>query len=160
MLILLLLSFFLEVRPLFVPGDDVTAQLVVEIGKAKKSVKMQAYNFTDQSVADAMIAARKRGVNVYVIADRKEGHKPYSKNLLCHQNGIGVRLDGKHAIHHNKIIIVDDNLVITGSFNFSVNAQKRNAENVVIISKEPTVAREYREHWQQHWEHSEDFGTR
>jgi phosphatidylserine/phosphatidylglycerophosphate/cardiolipin synthase-like enzyme len=153
--LILALVLSLEIEPLFVPGDNVTQRIADEIRKAEKTVKVQSYPFTDLAITTAMIAARKKGVDVYLVADKKAASQPSSRVEECRVAGIGVRLDGKHAIHHNKIVIVDDKTVITGSFNFSLNAQQRNAENIVIITGVPKIAKAYRENWQQHWEHSE-----
>jgi phosphatidylserine/phosphatidylglycerophosphate/cardiolipin synthase-like enzyme len=60
------------------------------------------------------------------------------------------------AIAHNKIIIVDEKIVLTGSFNFSKAAEERNAENLLIINN-PEIAKLYIENWGKHREHSEVF---
>ena len=68
--------------------------------------------------------------------------------------GIPTYIDAKHAIAHNKIIIIDRRIVITGSFNFTRAAEENNAENLLIITS-PELAEKYLQNWQTHRDHSE-----
>jgi phosphatidylserine/phosphatidylglycerophosphate/cardiolipin synthase-like enzyme len=65
---------------------------------------------------------------------------------------IEVREDGKHAIAHNKVMVIDQSIVITGSFNFTNSAATRNAENFLVL-KSADLAEKYRAQWQNHWAH-------
>jgi phosphatidylserine/phosphatidylglycerophosphate/cardiolipin synthase-like enzyme len=71
---------------------------------------------------------------------------------LLNDVDIAVRQDGKHAIAHNKVIVIDQVVVITGSFNFTNSAETRNAENILIL-KSPDLALQYRLQWLNHWAH-------
>lgn len=128
-----------NVEVAFTPADDVAGMIVARIGQARQSVRMQAYLFTDRRIANALLAARKRGVEVELIGDaaqRDSGGLPHLKALA--RAGVRVYLNGSHAAAHDKIVIVDGDsaaaAVITGSYNFTRAAQARNAENVVVIS--------------------------
>jgi phosphatidylserine/phosphatidylglycerophosphate/cardiolipin synthase-like enzyme len=128
-----------HVEVAFTPADDVAGMIVSRIGQAKQSVRMQAYLFTDRAIANALLAARKRGVEVEVIGDAAQqlaGGLPYLKAL--HRAGARVWLDASLAAAHNKILIIDGDsaraAVITGSYNFTRAAQASNAENIVVIS--------------------------
>jgi len=68
--------------------------------------------------------------------------------------GIEVRSDGKHAIQHNKVMLIDDDIVITGSYNFTKSAESRNAENIMIV-RSSYAAKRYADNWKLHWGHSE-----
>ena len=63
-----------------------------------------------------------------------------------------MRQDGKHAIAHNKLMVIDESIVITGSFNFTNSAETRNAENFLILKSSPLAVR-YKEEWLKHWSH-------
>ena len=69
---------------------------------------------------------------------------------------IPTYIDSRHAIAHNKVIIIDGAVTITGSFNFTKAAQEKNAENLLII-RSREIARAYRENWQHHLSHSERY---
>jgi phosphatidylserine/phosphatidylglycerophosphate/cardiolipin synthase-like enzyme len=127
------------VEAAFTPGDDIAMLIVGRIGQARRSVQMQAYLFTDRAIANALVSARKRGLEVEVIGDAVQhanGGLPHLKAL--DRAGAKVWLDGGHAAAHDKVIILDGALpeatVITGSYNFTRAAQQANAENVVVIS--------------------------
>lgn len=128
-----------HVEAAFTPGDDIAGLIAGRIGKAQRSVQMQAYLFTDRRIANALLAARKRGVQVEVIGDAaqsRSGGLPVLRAL--HRAGARVYLHDAEGAAHNKIVIVDGALeqaaVITGSYNFTRSAQARNAENVVVVS--------------------------
>lgn len=123
----------------FTPKDDIATLITQRIARSRNSVQMQAYIFTDRRIANALLAARQRGVAVEVIGDAAQhanGGLPHLKAL--DRAGARVFLDATHAASHNKIVIVDGAdavaTVITGSYNFTHAAQSKNAENVVVIS--------------------------
>jgi phosphatidylserine/phosphatidylglycerophosphate/cardiolipin synthase-like enzyme len=93
-------------------------------------------------------------VKVEVILDKSQRTEKYSEADLLVNLGIPVRIDAKHAIAHNKIIIVDGAVVVTGSFNFTKNAEENNAENLLVI-RDATLAEQYAANWKAHAEHSE-----
>jgi len=145
-----------EARVCFTPGQDCTAAIVAEIGKARKAVLVQAYSFTSAPIAQALVEAHKRGVEVRIILDKSQRTERYSGATFLANAGVPVRIDDKHAIAHNKIIVIDDVRVITGSFNFTKAAQEKNAENLVII-EDWALAKRYSENWNRHAGHAEAY---
>jgi phosphatidylserine/phosphatidylglycerophosphate/cardiolipin synthase-like enzyme len=144
-----------EVRVAFAPGDDIAGLIVERIGAARRTVHMQAYLFTDRGVANALLAARKRGVEVELIGDAMQhanGGQPHLKAL--ERAGVRVWLDGAHAAAHDKVVIVDAALpgatVITGSYNFTRAAQRSNAENVVVLSGNRAVTDRFLANFEKH----------
>ena len=77
--------------------------------------------------------AHKRGIKVEVILDRSQRTQKYSSAAFLYNVGIPVKIDAQHAIAHNKVMVIDGETVITGSFNFTKAAEERNAENLLII---------------------------
>ncbi|MDI9329975.1 MAG: phospholipase D family protein [Alphaproteobacteria bacterium] len=137
----------------FTPPTGVANQIVQAIDQARTEVLVQAYGFTHNAIAQAVIRAHERGVKTRVLLDEKsQGTNKYVIGLF---NGAGVsmRQDGAHAIAHNKVIVIDQQVVITGSFNFTNSAETRNAENVLIL-KSDELSHSYRQNWQTHWDHS------
>lgn len=143
----------------FTPGQDCTTQIVDTIDNATLSILIQAYGFTSQPIVESLIRAKKRGVDIQVILDKTQIKSRYSvvKELL--NEGIPILIDYKPAIAHSKVIIIDNQKVITGSFNFTTAAQKRNAENLLIINNHPTLVEKYVENWNKRKEQSESFTT-
>ena len=126
------------------------------LNKAKSTVLVQAYSFTSAPIAGALRDAHRRGVKVQVILDKSQRTERYSSATFIKNAGIPVWIDAKHAIAHNKVIIIDSAVVVTGSFNFSKAAEERNAENLLIITS-PELAKVYTANWEQHRLHSEDY---
>jgi phosphatidylserine/phosphatidylglycerophosphate/cardiolipin synthase-like enzyme len=136
----------------FTPGQDCTGLIVSEIDGARASILVQAYSFTSTPILAALKRARMRGIDVKVIVDKTSAAKSrsgsrYSAATYLTNAGIPVWVDTKVAIAHNKVIVVDHDIVITGSFNFTAAAQRRNAENLLVI-RESALAARYRANWE------------
>ena len=148
-----------QIQVAFTPGDDAGALVVEAIGKARRQILVQAYSFTHQAIAEALVAARRRGLEVLVIADPEQAERVATSRIDdLAAGGIPVYLDGQHAAAHNKVMVLDAGLataaVITGSFNFTHAAQYRNAENLLVIRGNPLLAEAYAANWRRHRIHS------
>lgn len=130
----------------FTPGDDCTALIVHSLAGAQRSILVQAYSFTSAPIAKALADAHKRGLDVRVILDKSQRRERYSAATFLANAGIPVWIDDKVAIAHNKVMVIDQATVITGSFNFTRSAQDRNAENVLILH-DPELAMDYAANW-------------
>lgn len=117
----------------FSPDGGCTTACVREIQRARQSVRVQAYSFTSAPIAKALLEAHKRGVSVEVILDKSQRSERYSSADFLAHAGICTMIDAQHAIAHNKVIVIDDAVVLTGSFNFTKAAEEKNAENLLVI---------------------------
>ena len=143
----------------FTPGNDAVGLIVRTLDAARTQVLVQAFSFTHRDIADALIRAHRRGLDVQVIADREQADSFESAAM---QSLVDARLpvftDADHSAAHNKVIIIDHNAkhptLITGSFNFTFAAQNRNAENVLVLRGNPHLTRAFFDNWQQHREHA------
>lgn len=126
------------------------------IGKAKATILVQAYSFTSAPIAEALKKAHDRGVKVEAILDKSQRGEKYTGATYLKNAGIPVAIDAAHAIAHNKVMVIDGETVITGSFNFTKAAEERNAENVLIV-KDKGLAKLYRQNWEAHRGHSEGY---
>jgi phosphatidylserine/phosphatidylglycerophosphate/cardiolipin synthase-like enzyme len=141
----------------FSPGGGCTAAVVRAIDAATQTLRIQAYSFTSTPIAEALIAAQKRGVKVEALLDKSNRTNRYSAGTFLNNQGARVLIDDKHAIAHNKIMIIDDAVIITGSFNFTQAAEQSNAENLLIIRDQPAVAQKYLANFATHRAHSVPF---
>jgi phosphatidylserine/phosphatidylglycerophosphate/cardiolipin synthase-like enzyme len=136
----------------FTPGDAVDNLIVAAIDRAQTEVLVHAYTFTHRKIAQALINARRRGIAVTVLADREQA-RAVPQNVLAQlaSGGVEVWLDGNFTAAHNKVIVIDASLphatTITGSYNFTLAAQRNNAENIVVLHDNEPVARAYRDNW-------------
>jgi phosphatidylserine/phosphatidylglycerophosphate/cardiolipin synthase-like enzyme len=145
-----------DIQVFFSPNGGCTEAVVENVGKAKSTILVQAYSFTSAPIAKALVDAEKRGVKVQVILDKSQRTEKYSDaDFLLHE-GVPTFIDAKHAIAHNKIIIIDSHTVLTGSFNFTKAAEENNAENLLVID-DAALAKKYTENWQSHLGHSEPY---
>lgn len=138
----------------FSPNGDCTDAIIKTIADARSEILVQAYSFTSAPIAKALLNAHKRGVAVSVILDRSQRTQKYSSYTFFRNMGIPVYVDSRHAIAHNKIMVIDETIVITGSFNFTQAAEKKNAENLLII-RSRELAVKYKVNWQEHRGHGE-----
>jgi phosphatidylserine/phosphatidylglycerophosphate/cardiolipin synthase-like enzyme len=136
----------------FTPPAGAAQAIVKAIDASNKEVLVQAYGFTHNAIAQAIVRAHQRGVKVSVLLDQKSDHTNRYVVDLFNNAQVTMRQDGKHAIAHNKVMVIDESIVITGSFNFTNSAETRNAENFLILKSSPLAAR-YKEEWLKHWSH-------
>lgn len=143
----------------FTPGDDAAGLIVRTVDAARAQILVQAFSFTHREIADALIRAHRRGLDVQVIADRDQTDLIESsamRHLI--EAGLPVFTDADHSAAHNKVIIIDHHAkqptLITGSFNFTFAAQNRNAENLLVLHGNPDLTRAFFDNWQQHREHA------
>jgi phosphatidylserine/phosphatidylglycerophosphate/cardiolipin synthase-like enzyme len=142
------------IRVYFSPNGGCTDAILSQINQAKTEILLQAYSFTSKPIAQALIRAQKRGVRITAILDKSNRRQKYSAATFLKNMGIPVFIDDKHAIAHNKIMIIDSRVVITGSFNFTMAAENKNAENLVVLDDLPDLTRAYQENFQNHLKHS------
>ena len=164
--LLLCLALTTLVAPAF-PADYEVAfsprgqslQLVLKtIQSAQKSIRVAAYSFTSKPVATALVDAKKRGVDVKVVADQKANSGRYTAVTFVANQGIPVRLNGNYPIMHHKFILVDGIHLQTGSFNYSAAAASKNAENVLVLHDMPVMVEKYQAEWEQLWSEGVDVG--
>jgi phosphatidylserine/phosphatidylglycerophosphate/cardiolipin synthase-like enzyme len=144
------------VQVYFSPEGGCTDAVVNALNHATNSVYVQAYSFTSAPIARALVDAHQRKVNVRVILDDSQRSEKYTEADFLEHYGIPPLIDAKHAIAHNKIMIIDQGIVITGSFNFTKSAEEKNAENLLVIN-DPVLAQKYLENWHRHEAHAEPF---
>jgi len=137
----------------FSPHGGCTDAIIRELNKAKSTILVQAYSFTSAPIAKALLSAHKRGVKVEVILDKSQRTDQYSSATFFFNAGILVKIDAQHAIAHNKVMVIDGETVITGSFNFTKAAEENNAENLLVIH-DKKLAEQYTKNWQEHAQHS------
>ncbi|MDB5293062.1 MAG: phosphatidylserine/phosphatidylglycerophosphate/cardioli pin synthase [Phycisphaerales bacterium] len=142
------------ITALFSPSGGCTDAIVSEIGKAAQAVDIQAYAFTSQPVAQAVADAAARGVRVRVILDKAQRTDHASAAEFLASHNVPVYIDDQHALAHNKVLIIDGNEVITGSFNLTKSAEERNAENLLILRGRPKLAATYESNFEHHLFHS------
>lgn len=145
------------IEAFFSPNGGCTDAIVREISNAKSEVLIQAYSFTSVPIAKAIVQAKKRGVKIEAVLDKSQRTGKYAAATFLANAGIPVLIDDIHAIAHNKIIIIDRNTLISGSFNFSKAAEEKNAENLLVIKGNQPLVLQYIQNFDHHKRHSEPY---
>ena len=141
----------------FTPGDQVDQMIIAAIDGSRHQVLVQAYNFSHRRIADALVRAHVRGVEVAILLDQEQSRDQSSmiRNVARYAT---VMIDSRHAAAHNKIMVIDsgyaDCAIITGSFNFTYAAQHRNAENALVLRGNPPLCEAYFNNWRRHQLHA------
>ena len=138
------------VRVLFAPEDEVVSQLVPLIESAKSSIRFMAFSFTHDAMGSAVLARAEAGVDVKGIFETRSSETEYSELPVLYCAGVPVRQDGNPGTFHHKVFVIDDKIVITGSLNFSNNADESNDENVVVITNSD-IAAQYLKEFERRW---------
>jgi phosphatidylserine/phosphatidylglycerophosphate/cardiolipin synthase-like enzyme len=136
----------------FSPDRGATDLVIKTIGEAKKSIRVAAYAFTSYPIAEALVAAHARNVDVEVVMDESNRSHAYSVLSYLTRAGVPTRTNDHYAIMHNKFIIIDGSTLELGSFNFTKAAEEKNAENILVIKDVPQIAADYTKQWQRIWD--------
>jgi phosphatidylserine/phosphatidylglycerophosphate/cardiolipin synthase-like enzyme len=135
----------------FSPAGSAQELVIRSIEGARQSIRMAAYSCTSKDIARALVDAHKRGVDVHAVLDDSQKSERYTGATFLANAGIPTRISSRYAIMHNKFLVIDDKHVQTGSFNYTMSAQQRNAENVIVLWNQPSIAAAYAGEWQRLW---------
>ncbi len=142
----------------FTPPTGAAKGLIRYLDGAKKNIQVMAYSFTSLDIAEALARAAQRGVEVQVIQDGPTAMNNTEVIAALLKGGVIVRGDKAHRIAHNKVMIIDGEIVVTGSYNFTNSAEKSNAENMIVL-RSTGLAQQYSKNFITHWEHSYPITT-
>lgn len=143
----------------FSPDGEAERLVLKVINSSSRTLRLAAYSFTSPKVVNALVHAKRRGVDVRAVVDDsnlKSKAGVAALNLLAGA-GIPVRTNHEYAIHHDKYIVADDNHVQTGSFNYSRAAANSNSENVIVVWHNPQLAASYLRHWESRYGQGVNF---
>lgn len=147
----------------FSPGHGAEALVLKTINAGQREVRVMAYSLTSAPVVQALVAAKRRGVDVRVLADHKQNTledrsgKARAALATLSNAGAAVRTIDAYLSFHDKVLIVDGRHVQTGSYNYSAAAAKSNSENVLVLWNNSSLAQGYLAHWQRRWSQGRDW---
>lgn len=127
----------------FSPNGGCEQQVIYWIDKANSSIYIMIYSFTLDSISESLIDAHDRGVEIKIVFEKNQVSK-YSEYSILLNVGIDVRNDTNPKLMHNKVMIIDELIVLTGSYNWSTSAETKNNENLIVIKSE-TIAELYKD---------------
>lgn len=124
----------------FGPEDDVAVYLAELLGTAQSEIRFMAFAFTQDDMGGTILQRAEHGVDVAGIFETRGSETEYSELGYLYCAGLPVRQDGNPRTMHHKVFVIDEHIVVTGSFNFSNNADQSNDENVVIVDNAEIAA--------------------
>ena len=142
---------FSETRVFFSPNGGCTDAIVKAISQSQKTIDIMMYSFSSRPIAQELVLAKDRGIKNRILLDRAQEKQKYSKSRYFIQRGFDVRYDTGSGLMHNKVGIIDGQLLVTGSFNWTAQAEKFNAENLLLLT-DPTLIKAYQERFNYLWE--------
>jgi phosphatidylserine/phosphatidylglycerophosphate/cardiolipin synthase-like enzyme len=138
------------IQVLFASEDEVASRLVPLIEGARRTVRFMAFSFTHEGIGNAVLARAKAGVDVKGIFETRGSETEYSELPMFYCAGMAVRQDGNPGTFHHKVFVIDDQMLVTGSLNFSDNADESNDENVLIV-RNGDIAAQYLQEFERRW---------
>jgi phosphatidylserine/phosphatidylglycerophosphate/cardiolipin synthase-like enzyme len=117
----------------FAPDDHPAGRVLELVRGARKSIEMLAYSFTLDELGEALQEKQAGGVAVRIVCDEDQVRGQGAECPILQQAGLDVRLDGSEGLMHHKVIVIDGEVVLFGSFNFTRSANERNDENLVVV---------------------------
>ena len=127
------LSTLAKTEVYFSLSDNPQKEIIKNINQAEAFINIAMYIFTDKEIALPLIKARERGVKVRLYLDKDQVDYRYSQSRFLVQKGVKTRVSSNKYIMHNKFAIIDNRLLLTGSYNWTFSANNRNDENLLII---------------------------
>jgi len=163
---MLLLIISISIQVFFSPNGGAREAILKELTDAKNKIDVAMYILTDRELSNALISAKDRGVKVKILLDAKSAEEiGYSKHHFLSERKIDVRLDYTHksygdkyeGIMHNKFTIIDDKILITGSYNWTHSAEELNNENLLIIEEAEELISKFKDEFLKLWDRSKPF---
>jgi phosphatidylserine/phosphatidylglycerophosphate/cardiolipin synthase-like enzyme len=139
------------VQVLFAAEDEVISNLVPLIESAEDSISFMAFAFTHDELGEAVQGRAEAGVDVRGIFEKRGSETEYCEMCaLLYCGGADVRQDGNPRTFHHKVFVIDDEIVLTGSLNFSGNADDSNDENAIMVANHD-IAAQYLQEVERRW---------
>jgi phosphatidylserine/phosphatidylglycerophosphate/cardiolipin synthase-like enzyme len=132
--------------------------LIKEINTAQKNLNVAIYSLTKENIANAILEAKKRGLDIEVITDKQESQSKAQKAILdkFKANGIPVKINSHSGLMHLKLTIIDNKTVCGGSYNYTQNATEKNDENLIVI-RNSNIINEYLTEYNSMWSNTSDY---
>lgn len=138
-----------KIENYFCPEDNCQQQVISELQNAEYNIYFMTFSFTDDDIGDLLIQKHNQGVGIKGIFEKFQNSQ-YSEYKKLEENNIGVIFDNNKYNMHHKVFIIDEKIVITGSYNPTKAANEKNDENIIIIHDE-NAAKEFLDEFNRLW---------
>lgn len=140
----------------FSPGNACRSAIISKMKAAKNSLKICVFTISDNEIRDEILIAYRRGISVKIISDNDKSFDAGSDIDYLSKKGIKIKIDQTANHMHHKFCVVDNEVLITGSYNWTRSAAERNQENIVI-SQDNTLIKSFINEFDQLWDNLVDY---
>ncbi|MGN1063286.1 MAG: phospholipase D-like domain-containing protein [Alphaproteobacteria bacterium] len=141
-----------ETTAFFSPSTACEDHIIALLNNAKKQIDIAVYSINNTQIVSAIKQAHKRGIPIRILTDKTQAANRSSKVWDLYNAGLNIRVHSKNKIEHNKFTVVDQDVVMTGSYNWTNPASLRNSENCLMIWDEPSTVAQYQERFEYLWQ--------
>ena len=141
-----------DTKVYFSPNGGCQEAVIREISKAQQSIDLAMYSITSREIAQALVKAKEREIKIRVVLDRSQTKEYYSKSKYLINKGLDVKFKLGPGLMHDKFAVIDGKVLLTGSFNWTASAEKKNAENLLVITDKEIAekfAKQFKHLWNQ-----------
>lgn len=139
-----------ESQAFFSPGDACRQAIIAALSSAKREVRVCVFTISDDRISDALRDAHARGVNVRILTDNDKADDRGNDVYDLAREGLDVAYDNSSYHMHHKFALIDDDVLINGSFNWTRSASVKNEENIVLHFKEGLIE-QFAEEFERLW---------
>lgn len=154
-ILLFLVSFSVESKDLqifFSPSNRCENSIIKLINQSEERIDVVVYAINNDDIVEALKKAQNRGVKIRILTDRLQASNKYSKVRELYNYGINIRVHSKHKIEHNKFAVFDNNVAMTGSYNWTNPATEKNSENCVFFFRDRDAIEKYQNRFEYLWQ--------
>lgn len=140
----------------FSPGEACRSAIIQQLGAARKQLNICVFTISDDDITESILRAHKRGIKTMVITDNDKALDLGSDIQQLAKAGVSVRMDDTPGHMHHKFMVIDEGIVLTGSYNWTRSAARSNHENI-LLTKDETVVKSFLSEFDQLWKVMNDY---
>ncbi|MHA1558904.1 MAG: phospholipase D-like domain-containing protein [Alphaproteobacteria bacterium] len=140
----------------FPPKQPCLPMIINAIRKARHSIRVQGYTLTSDSIVKEFLNAHNQGIKIFVLLDKTQCSAHNDKVQTLYEKKVAIKIDYKPAIAHNKVMIIDNHTILTGSYNWTNGAEQKNAENLLRVNS-VELTKEYINNFEERWASAINF---
>ena len=144
-------TLFAETAVYFTPSLDCENQVIRLLDSAQNKIQIAVYSINNTQITQALLRAHERGIPIQILTDRTQASGKKASAPLLKKEGIDIKVHSKHRIEHNKFMVVDENTVITGSYNWTNPASLKNSENCLLVWNDADTVAKYVNRFEYLW---------
>jgi len=142
-----------DTKVYFSPNGGCQEAVISEITQAQKSIDIAMYSITSREIAQAIVKAKGRGVKVKIVLDKSQILEHFSKSKYLINKDVDVKFHLGPGLMHDKFAVIDDHILLTGSFNWTASGEMKNSENLLVLTDD-RLAQKYTKQFKHLWSQS------